>query len=109
MSKLQPAKPPAANGPKRADFATRFAPGNKAAVGHGGGSGYAAKMRAAMQERVPVEVLQALFDAQVEKAADGDTAAFLAVRDTLGLKPKDVIETHDATIFDLLGIPRGPE
>ena len=97
MSKLQTKKPKETNVEKP----WLFKPGNKLAEGHGGASGWLARMRAAMRERVPEEVFMAMIDAQVEKAADGDTAAFIAVRDTIGLKPKDELDVTSTPLINL--------
>ncbi len=87
---------------------TPFAPGNKAAVGHSG-PGWIAQVKVAMLDCVKPEDFALMLLAQVEKALDGDTAAFLAVRDTMGLKPKDeVVSAPNQTLFELLGITSLP-
>jgi hypothetical protein len=46
----------------------------------------------------------AMVMAQIEKAKKGDTQAFTTIRDTIGEKPKDIVENIVAPIIDFGGV-----
>lgn len=94
MSRLQIQSTPEKTPARNPNLRPPFEKGNRAAVGNRGG-GRVAKLKAQLLDHFEDDQWHLILQAQVEKALKGDTAAFLAVRDTIGLKPKDVAElTH---------------
>jgi hypothetical protein len=80
------AKTPFQNGKNRDPKTGRFLPGNKVAVGHGGGlAKQVQRLRVAMVAAVTVEDLKRVVSALLKKAAKGDVhAARVVLAYTLG-------------------------
>ena len=92
---------PETNGTERADIATRFKPGNKAAVGHGGGAGHAARLREAARSIVSETDMAEMMQAQIGAALKGDTVAAKFVFDYCGCKPVEAFEIVERTLLDV--------
>ena len=99
MSRLKTVR----NGVERSNVATRFKPGNQAAVGRSGGTAaMIAKLKATALDEFDPDDWHLILQAMIEKAMKGDVAAAVFVRDTIGLKPKDEVEARvQSTILDM--------